>query len=196
MKNKEDTKRYLVNYLKGSFLYTELFSAYLAFEFSLRSDYQGIEELCLKLRAIKSQKELREASEKLGSRLVKTLMRIDLNFDIKFFKELNENLNKKQIPICHSVAYGAICALAEVDKDYALNSFCFNTASTIVINAVKTVPISQMDGQRILFDIKDLIKDIVDNVKTLDKDEFGLSFAGVEISSMRHEYLYSRLYMS
>ncbi|OPA74485.1 hypothetical protein BFG05_07030 [Campylobacter pinnipediorum subsp. pinnipediorum] len=196
IKNEEDTKRYLANYLKGSFLYTELFSAYLAFEFALGLDYQGIWDLCLKLRAIKSQKELREASEKLGSRLVKTLMQIDLNFDVRFFKELNESLSKKQIPICHSVAYGVICALAGVDRDYALSSFCFNTASTIAINAVKTVPISQMAGQRILFDIKNLIKDIVDSVKALDKDDFGVSFAGVEISSMRHEYLYSRLYMS
>ncbi|PSM51453.1 urease accessory protein UreF [Campylobacter blaseri] len=196
IKNEDDTKKYLVNYLSSSFLYTDLFSVCLAYNATKKLNEDEIINLCTILRAAKNQKELREASEKLGSRLVKTLFEMSLTFDFDFFKRVNLNLEKKNIPFYHSVAYGAICALAKVDLDYTLSSFSFATASTISINAVKTIPISQMAGQRILFNIKDLIQNIVKRVKELDEEDLGISFPGIEISSMRHEHLYSRLYMS
>lgn len=123
-------------------------------------------------------------------------MEMDLDFDTSFFEEMISTMESKGLPIHHSVAYGSICAMAGIDLDLTLSSFSFSIAATMTSNAVKTIPISQMAGQRILYSVGDLIKDLVKNVKLLDRDDLGISFPGVEISSMRHEHLYSRLYMS
>ncbi|EGC84310.1 hypothetical protein HMPREF9246_0448 [Anaerococcus hydrogenalis ACS-025-V-Sch4] len=103
---------------------------------------------------------------------------------------------KNDIIIHHSVAYALITASLDIDLTASLLSFAFNMAQNLVITAVKTIPISQFDGQKILYEIYDLIIDLVTKIDKLDEEYYFTSYPGVEVASMQHEVLYSRLYMS
>lgn len=195
IKNADDTKEYLINYLSTTFYYNDLVAAYLSYKYFLDGDLDAILSLNLRLQAAKSQMELREASEKLGSRLISTVGRMNVDMPenyyecIKFHKDNN-------VLIHHAVSYGLITASLQIDLKSCLLSFAFNMAQAMVTNAVKTIPMSQFDGQRILYEVHDLIMDLVINIENLDEEYYFASYPGVEVASMQHEILYSRLYMS
>ena len=66
----------------------------------------------------------------------------------------------------------------------------------MVTNCVKAIPLSQTDGQRLLFKCQELFPGLLEEVKSLTEEELCLSAPGMDIRCMQHEALYSRLYMS
>ena len=72
----------------------------------------------------------------------------------------------------------------------------FSTATGMVTNAVKLVPLGQLEGQKILFEVKRNIPSWVEKTMNLEEEKIGLSNVGFDLRSMQHERLYSRLYMS
>ena len=91
--DKDTANLYIRRNILGSFLYTELLSAFYAYNYACKEDYNKIIELESIIRAVKTPRETREASEKLGARFVKTIksMTIDLPNDI-----FNNYLLKKE----------------------------------------------------------------------------------------------------
>lgn len=195
IKDSKDTKKYLINYLKTSFYYNDLLAVYLAYNYFIEGEKDELLGLNIRLQAQKSQKELREASEKLGSRLISTVHKMDIAMPEQYYDYLDYH-KKNDIIIHHSVAYALITASLDIDLTASLLSFAFNMAQNLVITSVKTVPISQFDGQKILYELYDLIIDLVTKIDKLDEEYYFTSYPGVEVASMQHEVLYSRLYMS
>ena len=195
IKNAEDTKEYLINYLSTTFYYNDLVAAYLSYKYFLEDDLDAILNLNIRLQAAKSQEELRSASEKLGSRLISTVDKMNIDMPKRYYDCIKYHKDKDVI-IHHAVSYGLITASLKIDLRSCLLSFAFNMAQAMVTNAVKTIPMSQFDGQRILYEVHDLIMDLIINIEDLDEEYYFASYPGVEVASMQHEILYSRLYMS
>ena len=86
--------------------------------------------------------------------------------------------------------------LMEIPLEEALTAFYFSTATGMVTNAVKLVPLGQLEGQKILFEVKKNIPNWVEKTLNLEEEKIGLSNVGFDLRSMQHERLYSRLYMS
>ena len=78
----------------------------------------------------------------------------------------------------------------------AASIYAYSIISGIITNAVKLVPLSQLDGQLILNESLTAIECAVDISSKIEIDELGLGGTGFEICSYNHETLYSRLYMS
>lgn len=195
IKNAEDTKEYLINYLSTTFYYNDLVAAYLSYKYFLKDDLDAILNLNIRLQAAKSQEELRSASEKLGSRLISTVDKMNIDMPKRYYDCINYH-KENDVIIHHAVSYGLITASLKIDLRSCLLSFAFNMAQAMVTNAVKTIPMSQFDGQRILYEVHDLIMDLIINIEDLDEEYYFASYPGVEVASMQHEILYSRLYMS
>lgn len=66
----------------------------------------------------------------------------------------------------------------------------------MVTNAVKCIPLSQTDGQQILYELQTTIENMVERVQALDESWLCVSTPLFDLRSMEHEHLYSRLYMS
>ena len=66
----------------------------------------------------------------------------------------------------------------------------------MITNSVKLVPLGQLDGQDVLFELQPLIKQLAKETLTIDRDLAGLCNIAFDIRCMQHERLYSRLYMS
>jgi urease accessory protein len=54
-------------------------------------------------------------------------------------------------------------------KQEALTGFYYNAAAGFVTNSVKLIPLSQQQGQQILFSLQNLIKELVE--ESLQPDE-------------------------
>lgn len=65
VRSADATFEYIKVNLQGSFLYTELLSAMLAYDYATKGEFEKLKELDQILVAIKAPREIREASENL-----------------------------------------------------------------------------------------------------------------------------------
>ncbi|MDR3161360.1 MAG: urease accessory protein UreF [Spirochaetaceae bacterium] len=141
--------------------------------------------------AARTPREQREASLKLGSRFVKTAAAL-LPGSVVFDRYRNNSGGR----CSHGIAYGVFCAAAGIPREDALGAFLYAQSSAMVTVCVKTIPLSQTEGQRILSVCRGRFGKVLDKLEGLGPDDLFRSCPGLDIRSMRHEALASRLYMS
>lgn len=185
---------YIKKRLLYNFLYTDLLATRLAFDYTKANDLAKLNELEDIMEASRIPLELREASKKLGSRFIKTLTHMDVPYEQEHFKKYLAL--RKGKTTCHPCAYGVFCACTKINREEALTNYLYAQASAMVTNCVKTIPLSQSDGQKILFSLYPTFADILNTISTADEEMLCLSTPGFDFRSIQHEYLYSRLYMS
>lgn len=191
LKNEDDIRQYINNRLEYSIKNTELLGARLAYEKA--ADMVQIKTLDEILTASKSPKEIRLASVKLGSRFIKTLKGCGISLKYNYFHDYAalKYTNKH-----HCTAYGVVCAAAGMEQVTSLSTYLYAQCSAMVTNCVKTVPLSQSAGQKILYESFALMERVVSEAMAMGEDELCLSAPAFDIRCMEHERLYSRLYMS
>lgn len=192
--NKEDALNFISYWLQYSFLYTDLLSALLAYDATQCKSMETIDRIEEIIEASRIPFELREASRKLGSRfckLVQSTMPIEAT---SFFSKYIEHRLKRNT--YYPSAYGIFCAELGLDKEEILLRYIYSQASAMVTNAVKCIPLSQTDGQQILYELQTTIENMVERVQALDESWLCVSTPLFDLRSMEHEHLYSRLYMS
>ncbi len=169
--------RFVRDMLSTNFFYTDAALVGLAYG----ADALRLEELDRLCEAVRMPREIREASRKLGTRLLKVFEKVC----IAGYK-----------PKHYAVAFGYVAGLLGVGLGEALTGFYYNAAAGMVTNCVKLIPIGQQDGQEILFGLRGLIAELVEKGLEPDVEMIGVCCTGLDIRCMQHERLYSRLYMS
>ena len=194
LRNADDATLYLHNKLKYSILYSDLLGARLAYEYAQQGELDALLKLNLLTHVTKTPFEIRDASIKLGSRFLKTINAFKPPYQSDFF---NTFVSQSQdSPPHHCCLYGAFCAALGINEEDALQHYLYSQTSSIVTTCVKSIPLSQTDGQKILSSCFPLLLELLTQVMELDEDWYGCSTPGFDIRSMQHEALYSRIYMS
>ena len=194
IKNASEASQYLKNKLCYAVLYSDLLGARLAYDYTLNNDFQKLIELNTLTTALKSPMELREASFKLGSRFIKTIEAIKLPLENTSYYAFTHQASTSKLH--HCCLYGSFCAAMGISKEAMLTHYLYAQTSAIVTTCVKTIPLSQTEGQQILSESYSLLSELTRKVLTLDANWYGCSTPSFDIRSMQHECLYSRLYMS
>ena len=190
----ESAEKYLESYLLNSFLYNDLLAVRLAWEYTDNEDLEKVLELDGIISASKAPRELRTASEKLGKRFLK-ILKFALGGN-KAFNDMYEKVERGDTDGCYPVMYGFVTRLLYIGKAEALAAVSYGSASTIINNCAKLVPISQSDGQKILFNAHGIFRKILEKVEGLKEEHLGSCCFGFDLRSMQHERLYTRLYIS
>lgn len=188
----EQVEQYIEQNMRTSFLYSELLAASLAYDAAKGQDLQKLIELDELITVSKIPLELRKASYKLGVRLIKMIQAIckdELKAEFKAYCKKSTKVNR-------AVAYGAFVGSCHFNKELALAFFCYSTASAMITNCVKSIPLSQTVGQCILYKLSPVFEELIEECKQLKEEDLARSTPGLDIASMQHEILYSRLYMS
>jgi urease accessory protein len=149
-----------------------------------------LDELCT---AVKLPMEMRQASNKLGLRLIKIFQSLS---NSTIAEEYSKAVKLQQATGHHCIAFGIYAQAMQVPKKDALTGYYYNAAAGFVTNSVKLVPLSQQHGQELLFSLQGLISELAEANMQPDEGSVGLCCTGFDIRSMQHERLYSRLYMS
>ncbi|MCI6365360.1 MAG: hypothetical protein MR911_02555 [Spirochaetia bacterium] len=148
--------------------------------------------------------ELREGSRKLATRFEKTT---DAFCEIPLLangthgenstgrtSEMHGAKTAAYQAVYFPVAYGTHCAERGIPLEECLAAFTYSQVSARVTTCVKLVPLSQSEGQRILYSLMKNFSDIVAKCFTLSENDLCRSSPGLDLRAMQHEYLYSRLY--
>ena len=192
--DEDSAQEFIHKRLKYNFSYNEFMAVRLAFEYALREDLEAISRLEEIMEAGKIPRETREASRKLGSRFIKTLSALELPVQNSIFDKYREARKGKSVH--HAVAYGVFCGAAGIAENEALEHFIYAQTSAMVTNCVKTIPLSQSSGQKLLSGCYPLLQELTKKVTELGEEWLGLSGPGFDLRCMQHEGLYSRIYMS
>ena len=191
--DKSSTMNFITQMLSQNILYTDAAFVSLSYEAAMLKDIDELKGLDVECTAVKLPKEIRLASQKLGTRLLKIFFSTANNTLINEFKKA---IADETIAGNYSIVFGLLAANFGIDKSDALAGFYYNAAAGMVTNSVKLVPIGQQDGQQILFALQPLINILVSKSVNPDKNLIGFCCPGFDIRAMQHETLYSRLYMS
>lgn len=192
--DEDSAQEFIYKRLKYNFSYNEFMAVRLAFEYALREDLEAISRLEEIMEAGKIPRETREASRKLGSRFIKTLSALELPVQNSIFDKYREARKGKSVH--HAVAYGVFCGAAGIAENEVLEHFIYAQTSAMVTNCVKTIPLSQSSGQKLLSGCYPLLQELTKKVTELGEEWLGLSGPGFDLRCMQHEGLYSRIYMS
>ncbi len=192
--NRQTAQKFIQSELETAMLYSELLPAALAYNYAKNNDLNKLAKLEAMSRAARSARELREASQKIGNRFIKTVETLPLDFDITFFNSYTAKC--KTIGLSHCIAYGVFCAIAGIEKSLMLSAFLYSQTSGFVVNCVKLIPLSQTEGQKILYSLQSEFDRLLDMLDDLGEEDLFLSCPALDIASMQHEKLYFRLYMS
>lgn len=192
--DEDSAEEFIHKRLEYNFLYNEFLAVRLGWEYAVSGDLMAISRLEEIMEAGKIPRETREASRKLGSRFIKTLSALEIPRENRVFEEYREAQKGKSVH--HAVAYGVFCGAAGITREEALEHFLYAQTSAMVTNCVKTIPLSQSSGQKLLSGCYPLLQKLTREVKELGEEWLGLSGPGFDLRCMQHEGLYSRIYMS
>ena len=186
--------KYLKCNLKTTILYTELLSISSAYDYAKDNKLNEIIRLEEIINASKIPSEIRLASQKLGSRFIKTVEAIEISTKGQIFNDYIKA--SKEIQPTHSVAYGVFCSAVGIEKIKAIEGFLYSYTSSTITTCVKSIPLSQTHGQRLLYKSYEIFEEILSILPSLTLKDLCISTPGFDIRCMQHETLYSRLYMS
>lgn len=185
--------KFVTGMLSQNIQYTDATFVSLAFDAAEKNDMEVVLSLDEECNAVKLPSEIRQASQKLGMRLLKLFGEVCKDPVCGDYKTA---VQQKKAAGHYCIAFGLYAHGFGIKKDDALFGFFYNAAAGMVTNCVKLIPLGQQDGQQLLFSLQPLITRLVENTITPDPAMTGLCSTGFDIHCMQHERLYSRLYMS
>lgn len=192
VKDTTTAKTFVTTMLQQNIQYTDAAFVSLAYDSAAQNNWKQIINLNDECTAVKLPAEIRQASQKLGMRLIK----IFKTFSKAHIAEKYRNAAATFLTPHYCMAFGIYAQALNIDKEAALTGFYYNAAVGMITNCVKLIPLGQQDGQELLFSLHSLIKDLAQHSMQPEQDKIGMCCAGLDIRCMQHERLYSRLYMS
>lgn len=140
--------------------------------------------------AARDTAEFRAETIQMGYSLAK------LAADLKISDETLLSLlqQRTEVPLPTALAYAAVAL--DVPHDAALLGMLFSWAENQVLVCVKSVPLGQVSGQRLLLSLRPELEAASQRAQQLADDELSNWSPGLSMLSMQHEVQYSRLYRS
>ena len=135
-------------------------------------------------RASRESKELLAESQQLAFSLNAWIKEV-LRLEVKVKKQFGF------VPV-----YAQLCGRLGLNAADVLTAYSFSVLENQVLAAVKTIPLGQMSGQRILWHLHGLIPTAVETAMTLEDQDMSSSLPHYAMLSMHHETQYSRLFRS
>lgn len=102
--------------------------------------------------------------------------------------------DQPEIPLPTALACAAVAL--EVPHQAALLGMLFSWAENQVLVCVKSVPLGQVSGQRLLLSLRPELELAAERAQELADEELSSWSPGLSLLSMQHEVQYSRLYRS
>ncbi|MDY7577403.1 urease accessory protein UreF [Herbaspirillum sp. RTI4] len=142
------------------------------------------------LLAARDTAEFRAETVQMGYSLARLM--IDLEMGEASLRELLV----AQEEVGFSTAFACAGVALQIPPAAMLLGFLFSWAENQVLVCVKSVPLGQVAGQRLLLSLQSDLSLVAESAQLLDDDQLSNWSPGLSLLSMQHEVQYSRLYRS
>jgi urease accessory protein len=138
------------------------------------------------LSANRETTELRQQSWQMGQSLLKLLRKLQPELDP--FIELS--------PCHYAIAFALAAARWQIEEEAAIAAYLYGWSANLVSAGVKLIPLGQTQGQQILFELRDRLIEVTEEIRAIADDELESCNWGLTLASMNHETQYTRLFRS
>jgi urease accessory protein len=96
----------------------------------------------------------------------------------------------------HAVAFGLVAQSLGLSEENAVQGYLYNVTAGWVAAALRLVPLGQAEGQRLLHNLAPTLLQVQQCYRHLTPTEAWSCTPALDIRSMQHERLYTRLFRS
>lgn len=193
IRTKEQLVEFCQVYLFQNLVYGDAILIQEAFHAAKRRDVAHLMELDEICGAMKLAKESRDASVNVGKQFMRTVAPL---MESPFLLQWKEQIDREEVKGHYAILYGLYCEALGVNVFHAVMTFMYASISGLVQNAVRAVPFGQNTGVQALHTLLPSVGEAATTVMTLTMDDLANNALGIELASMKHEFLFSRLFIS
>lgn len=162
-------------------------------EMARLGDTDGLLDLDDRVGALKLSRESREASMMTGQALLRAWQGI---FDRPGLGAYADAIADGTAEGHHSVIFGAVCGAHDVGGPEAVLTFLQAAVSGLAGVAQRLIPLGQVETQRIITNAWPLIQEASLRAVDADVDDMNVASLSLDMASMQHETLKTRLCIS
>lgn len=151
-------------------------------------DFVALNNWNLWLSAARETRELRQQSWQMGQSLFKLLMELE--------PQLRSILSSLEQPCNYAVAFAIAAATWKIDRATMIMGYLHSWLSNLINAGVKSIPLGQTVGQKLLFNAQELLIKVTEELLSLEDEELATCGWGLALASMVHETQYTRLFRS
>jgi urease accessory protein len=160
---------------------------------AMSADQIAIRELDTLCSASKIAREARDASEKIGRRMLGSILNLISDPMLLWYKD---EIAAERCAGHHAIVHGLACAALTIEPRAALLTFGYALAANQTAAALKLFSIGQTQTQAVLAASGKAIEAAADAALTRTLDDFGSFTPSLDIRIMQHERLFRRLFIS
>ena len=161
-----------------------------AWRLAAAQDTAALSTLDQLLMAGKVPRELRLESQHTGHALLRAAMAFSTSPVLAWFFQQTQ---QGTTPGHHAIAFGVVAQSLAVDEESTLVAYGYNVIASLVAAAARLVPLGQSDAQWLLHALAPVCVEVREQYSHLTPQEAWSCTPGLDIRSMQHERLYSRL---
>lgn len=137
------------------------------------------------LSARKPAREMRDASLTLGRRFL-AILRVCTGEE-----------HWEKVGLCHlSIAFGLACRQLGINEDFCILAFLEQSCATVLSAVVRLMPLGQLSASVLLWELKPKIAEVCRRSRDFNPRQVPSFNLALEIASMRHPLLETRLFIS
>jgi urease accessory protein len=138
--------------------------------------------------AFKPARESRQASQTLGRRLLELVLTMD--------SEVSRVQQALACPVYHSLAFGLAARALEIDADSAALAFLHQMVAGLLSACQRLMPFGQRQASQTLWTLKPIISETAQASREVTLDDITCFTPLIDLASMRHPLLETRLFIS
>lgn len=142
-------------------------------------------------------KETRDGARRIGTQMVKIYEELfsDENSSVNKY---SQKIKKGECTGVPGVAFALLAHSLKIDIKTALYTHLYGSISALIQNGVRAIPLGQVQGQKLVLEVKrEYFDEVIHLALNADLElEFCKNNPGFEIAQMEHEDMHIRLFMS
>ena len=184
---------FLRSYLEGAVAPADAVALLCASRAARAADLLACFALDETLDAMKTASELRDASRQMGRQTLRVANSLPSH---ALLAEFSEAVAKDITPGHHPVIFGMVGGVMAWPAREMVSAYLYSTSAALVGAALRLLPLGQLAGQRILWNVQPLIANLAEDAQPKTQADIWSFAPAIEIASMRHALLDARLFRS
>jgi urease accessory protein len=187
-------EEFLRAYLEGSVAPSDAVAVLCAARAGKAGDLAACIALDETLEAMKTVCELRDASRQMGRQMLRVVNHLPGQHRV--LADFGEAVGNDKTLGHHPVVFGIIGGVMAWPPQDMAGAYLYSTSAALVGAALRLMPLGQLAGQRILWNIRPLIGKLAAEVQGETQADMWTFAPALEIAGMRHASLDARLFRS
>jgi urease accessory protein len=188
--DRESCQQLLVNVCDNALGPCDMVFCLHAFRVAARHNLTALVQLDRLLQAYKVPEELRLESQHTGQAFLRASLALR---PLGLVEQVLQEVQHGTAPGNHAVAFGVVAQGLGLSEASAVQGYLYTVTAGWVAAALRLIPLGQTDGQRLLHDLAPTLLHVWRHYRDLRPDEAWSCLPGLDIRSMQHQRLYSRL---